>query len=541
MPNSNPVIAEDGYPSSAARYGGRLAENMVQAMANAPDATSLAGLLTEAPAIPIPPGTPWGPVSETALERMARWNDTQIDLRHSSIYASLTREEALAWIASYHASAGTENSENINGPRAFYTAWRLSAGYSVLESCFMASRRLHEHDSTLPNNCFIYAPLDGPIPGATATSEVAQAVESEETESEEEEPDYIGENEEGDSITQEDADAGGGRGYTWSERQECYIRDRDSCTCSDTDDAMSRNYRRNNAHYVSATDQWYWSEDAAAEAESDASGDADLFDYSENVMSHFPKNWARDALVFGVELEMEGGGASASDVVRALGGKEGDRFILKEDGSLDDSGVELVTVPMSLADHRKYWSGILTERLHAVAHSGEGTSRCGMHVHINRGAVSPLTLGKMLVMANSEDATMVRLMETVAQRKMSSWAKRSTKKLTDGKRPESDDRYEIINISGRYPTAEVRMFRGNLRAERVIKNLEFCHALVTYCRDTSIQVIEDAPAFARWLVKNRHYYPALVKFLADNGVVELPTLTLTAPPSSDDAPASEEI
>lgn len=680
-----------------------------------PEATSLAGLLTDSPPIPISPGTLLGPVSETALARMAHWHDTLTDRRHSSDYAPLTREWALTWIADWHAQAGTENSEDINGPRAFYIAWHLCFGYSVLESCFMASRRLHERASTLQTDYYTYAPLDESMPGATDTSEAAQArrsltmpnsnpigedgypssaarygarlaenivqamanapdatslagllteqftgavldadgalidfaqyglradsmrlssqymlnalerlrpgydaptslaaralalwrvtpindieehsafltllctsdippgeeregllasiedatvhmrsreaqrlarVESEriaaseskeaapeeETE-EEEEPAYIGENEEGDSITQEDADAGAGRGYTWSERQECYIRDRNVCNCEDDDSSISSRYRRENC-YRSDDGTWFADEERRDERNRESEDNADLYDSTENVLSHFPKTWARDALVFGVELEMEGDGASASAVIDALGGDiKGDRFILKTDGSLDDSGVELVSVPMSLDAHRKYWGDILTARLHAVAHSGEGTSSCGMHVHINRGALSPLTLGKMLVMANSESPNMVRIMETVSQRRMCSWAKRSAKKFTDGKSAESDDRYEVINISGRHPTAEVRMFRGNLRAERVIKNVEFCHALVTYCKDTSLRYVEDAPRFATWLVKNRHHYPMLVKFLADKGVIELPTLTLTAPPS--DAPTiSEEI
>jgi hypothetical protein len=59
------------------------------------------------------------------------------------------------------------------------------------------------------------------------------------------------------------------------------------------------------------------------------------------------------------------------------------------------------------------------------------------------------------------------------------------------------------------------MFRGNLRAERVFKNLEFCHALVLFCRDASLFQIENWEEFSSWLLKRRSQYPHLVKFLCE--------------------------
>lgn len=63
------------------------------------------------------------------------------------------------------------------------------------------------------------------------------------------------------------------------------------------------------------------------------------------------------------------------------------------------------------------------------------------------------------------------------------------------------------------------MFRGNLRPERVFKNIEFCHALVQYARQTSLQDLSDWGNFTRWLTAKRGQYPFLVQFLIDKAAV----------------------
>lgn len=60
----------------------------------------------------------------------------------------------------------------------------------------------------------------------------------------------------------------------------------------------------------------------------------------------------------------------------------------------------------------------------------------------------------------------------------------------------------------------MRIFRGNLRAERVLKNLEFCHALVMYCRVASMQHL-TWEQFWQWLRStpvNRKQYGHLIDF-----------------------------
>lgn len=236
--------------------------------------------------------------------------------------------------------------------------------------------------------------------------------------------------------------------------------------------------------------------------------DGDLYSYSSDVLQVLGKSRPDKELVFGVELEMEC--TSVRRTMQAIGGARGPDFICKSDGSLDN-GAELVTLPFTLDHHRNTfdWPGISRKVIAAGASSGT-TSTCGIHVHANKAALSPLQIGKMLVFLNADDNA--RFVDLIAQRRSNGYARRdSGKKLKDGKW-NSENRYDILNVGPR--TVEFRLFKGNLRPERILKNLEFCHAVITYCATASMQEL-DVLWFASFLRKNRGMYPNLCRFLHD--------------------------
>ncbi len=245
-----------------------------------------------------------------------------------------------------------------------------------------------------------------------------------------------------------------------------------------------------------------------------------LLEYNSNPFDYF--EWDErnrpNALVFGIELEMEpreGISSYAQQKIIDTLGNPGENFILKSDGSLS-AGVELVTMPFTLAQHLDGtgvpWRDVLG-KVKDIAKSGHDTDHCGIHIHINKKALSALTIGKMLVFLNSSDLS--PLISIIAQRSNTSYAKRdSCKKLTDGTRS-SENRYDIMNVSVRHPTCEIRMFKGNLTPERMFKNIEFCHALIQYCRQSSMRTLCDWGQFTRWLIAHRGQYQNLVRFLID--------------------------
>jgi hypothetical protein len=204
------------------------------------------------------------------------------------------------------------------------------------------------------------------------------------------------------------------------------------------------------------------------------------------------------------------------ELAMALGGRMGGlpdvagNYILAADGSLNASGVELITCPYTLDYHQKQfgWDTLLA-KVATIGRSGKNTQACGMHVHCNRAAISALTLGKMLVFANTPDNKL--LLTHVAQRPDNRYTQRAPKRFVDGK-VSTTQKYDALHVT--QSTIEFRIFRGNLRPERVLKNIEFCHALITYCQQAGIKACLNHADFAVWLGKNRGNYKHLVAFLA---------------------------
>lgn len=303
--------------------------------------------------------------------------------------------------------------------------------------------------------------------------------------------------------------------YTYSALENEWIPDADCVTAEDTRESVSEAYAQDNWE---RDDDGNWYQDGVP----NRSG---LMDYTTNIFDVRDLPEPGHRLVFGVELEMEPESddkEGQSDIVEALGAADPD-FILKSDGSLD-YGVELVTKPMTLEEHKDWrWADVLRS-VQSIACSGAGTTRCGMHVHINKAALSPLLIGKLLVFLNHDCTD--ELVCMVAQRSSNGFCEKVSKELKDGGdvwgERRSADRYERLNVTR--ATCEVRIFRGNLRPERVLKNIEFCHAAVAFCRDVSMQDVASPRAFKDFLLKNRSIYPELVRFLGEKKVPAFATL-----------------
>ena len=106
-----------------------------------------------------------------------------------------------------------------------------------------------------------------------------------------------------------------------------------------------------------------------------------------------------DKLRFGIELEVEANSSQTdgADWIRQYLGT--DYCVLKEDGSLSDDGIEIVTRPDSVAVHGRKWAEFFANRPERQLASWT-TGRCGMHVHVSKSALSQLQLGKILVFVN---------------------------------------------------------------------------------------------------------------------------------------------
>jgi hypothetical protein len=273
------------------------------------------------------------------------------------------------------------------------------------------------------------------------------------------------------------------------------------------DQYVTESYAQDHFYYDSGTGEW-----------SDEPPSV-MLDYGEKVTRHFsPSQPFAKRLVMGIELECEAKDYnSQEDLVDAVSGPVGNQFICKEDSSLD-VGMELCTMPFTLQEHKSCdyvrWDEILPS-LQRVARSGANTTNCGMHIHINRRALTQLTIGKMLVFANSGKNE--HYLQRIFQRGSCSYAAVAQKTILDGKRGWSD-RCERINLCPS-ATIEIRAFRGNLRRDRVMKNIEFTHAMVMYCRDCSMRDVENWGMFTAYVGRNKKLYSNLWAYLNEFGIV----------------------
>ena len=235
-------------------------------------------------------------------------------------------------------------------------------------------------------------------------------------------------------------------------------------------------------------------------------------EYCADVLDFCPAAFDSNDLVFGFELEMEFPGRMERGkwLKESTNRCVGKGFIVKEDGSLGTGGAELVSIPLSLIEHRTHgWRNVFKA---AAIHGAESasTTTCGIHVHINRSALTSWQIGGLLVFINSE--TCADLIEHVAQRSPTQYCQRKPKKFGE----HNYSKYELVNVKEH--TVEIRMFRGNMREDRMLKNLEFCHALVTWLGQSegSGQPVESPTEFRHWVLDNAKAYPELAKFLNTN-------------------------
>jgi hypothetical protein len=182
--------------------------------------------------------------------------------------------------------------------------------------------------------------------------------------------------------------------------------------------------------------------------------------------------------------------------------------IAKHDGSLRSGyGFELVTIPASLAEQRERWL-----RLFAKTPSGlkswNTMGRCGMHVHASRSVLSGLTIGKLLVFINTNENQ--AFVEDVAGRRSAQWAAMMHKKISDATK-RNYSRYEAINLQND-KTVEFRIFRGSLKPERFLKNLDFVASSVAFCIQSGIRGL-TIPAYLKWFKDHRKDYQYLDSWL----------------------------
>lgn len=228
-------------------------------------------------------------------------------------------------------------------------------------------------------------------------------------------------------------------------------------------------------------------------------------DYGNKSANHMRPE-SRDAILYGIELEVEAKGDREDAAERVLGKLGDDYCVLKHDGSLGPEGFEIVTRRDSVAVHKKHWDKFFADDP-AKYLSSWTNGRCGMHVHVSKAPLSQLQLGKMLCFLN--DPFNEEMVVKIAGRRSERWSKIEKKKVSDVKH--GHERYVALNITNK--TAEFRIFKGTLNRLAFYKNLEFCEALVEFTGPAQRSIMDATSwkVFCEWLPHKS--YPNLYDFL----------------------------
>jgi len=194
---------------------------------------------------------------------------------------------------------------------------------------------------------------------------------------------------------------------------------------------------------------------------------------------------------FGVELEvavdenLERRASYAKKVLNLFNGF----VITKHDGSIVDrtgkvNGFEIATIPASRDTHYKKWNYFFDNLPKGM--KSYDTQTCGLHIHCSRKPLTQLTIAKMLLFVNSRENA--KFITIIAGRGANRFCKIQDKKLGDCRR--ARDRYEALNLTNK-GTVEFRIFRGTLKRESLFKSLEFCDALVHFCKENCCSISDS--------------------------------------------------
>lgn len=258
------------------------------------------------------------------------------------------------------------------------------------------------------------------------------------------------------------------------------------------------------------------------------------YHHHHGVTPNAPKKAVRGHKI-GVELEVEfktrDGKTRWSDIAKS------NWFYCERDGSLNDNGVEIITVPMNPKDikARATWESLIGY-LYDKAKSWD-SPRCGLHVHIGREILGSNpeqqseTIGKLLYLyhhfvngtpmntrifgrdrAYNEKDGKTREGDAVATLgsgvlKLNEVKNTLKKGLID---KSSSDRYFDINLQNSN-TIEFRKGRGSIKASRIIMVIEYCEMMCKYAKSAKWEEI-NKDAFVSYVVSNISKESPLYRF-----------------------------
>lgn len=195
-------------------------------------------------------------------------------------------------------------------------------------------------------------------------------------------------------------------------------------------------------------------------------------------------DWTRlNKIFYGIELEVfcpTNEQAKARDWYKAVNPIGEQKYaVFESDGSIGN-GFEMISMPAGIDVHKERLKHVLMSAELKQGCKSHDTTRCGLHVHITKSALTQSQISRMQSFLN--DTMNQELITQVARRYHTNYSRFLGELGKLKSHPQvSRDRYEVLNLTNDN-TVEVRIFRGSLKYEAVVAAIEFTNALVNFCR-----------------------------------------------------------
>lgn len=254
------------------------------------------------------------------------------------------------------------------------------------------------------------------------------------------------------------------------------------------------------AYYWESDEEYHWEEEPEPEA-------GCIAGYHDS-----PRPWRNldtRELLYGVELEILACDSSTRyDIYEKAVSL---RMLGEEDGSLHESrGIEIIGPPMSYSDtaaEDRCWMKFLNWVKGKAVGWDAGTGY-GMHVNINRRALTPLEQAKLVVFIHGNRS----LCEKLAGREQSTYAMFQPRSVRIGTaRQDTTDKYYAVSLRGR-ERMEVRFFRSSIVPSTFLRNVQFVDSIVKFCGVASARELAEKH-YKAWLKTERKRFKLVHDFL----------------------------
>lgn len=231
-------------------------------------------------------------------------------------------------------------------------------------------------------------------------------------------------------------------------------------------------------------------------------------------------NLKKNRFYMGVELEVDEG-INTLDTAMEL--EDFVEIYCKEDGSLSEDGIEIVTHPATLDYHL---SNMPWKEIRSICRKNNFTSHnndeCGLHIHVSKNRFTKVELMKLdSFITQNQDKCRI-----LSRRRNDNWAT-YTHRPVKGRVKElmgTPKGRNAINLSNDR-TVEFRLFRGTLRISSIYAAIEWVHAICHFVKTVNLLTFFNNEAkgwisFCDYVGGYRKLYPHLKDYMIEREVWE---------------------